>query len=598
MTNTKRKKTLCDFFAGSDVPTKGKSHDCGPRNANLRDVGSSNLGKEHAIMEETAYRAMAKFFCQAGASPKSIENVHFKKFIAYLNPKFRPSSAILSRYCLELYEEDKAKVKETLQSLNGRVSLSVERLTYNKFNDFSYWPTSDFEETYFDFICLRVHFIDEDWKLRSWVISFRSFDAYDDYVGETIQCLLDFGIEDNICAVTVHSYLDIDETVDAIKSNLLEKKTLQLDGQLFRVSCCADMFSSLVNKAFGMIDDLISHIRLIVCWGRSLPVWNVTFLKLQEALELEAKGEYLKTDDYKGYDIPSPQEWEKVRGVCKLVGHVYNAAQVLFMAKRPTAGLYFHNLNKLRFNLMKDSASSDEFAGNLANSMLKKFGEYWRNMYLVLALATIMDPRYKVKYLEFCFLKYGGNDHSPLPSILEAIRSLFNDYVVDKSSMEYPLSDSGSDDSDTGEDLISDEFDTGEDLLEPVEVLDDPSFGFDCSDEFSKFIQTTSQPPKSELDCYLEEPIFPWTKNFDVLSWWKAASPRYPALSNLARDLLSIQLSHVTGYEAYYTEVREPDRSTTSMEADLVNALMSTKSWCDKQWRNAMKAEGSVAQNK
>lgn len=261
------------------------------------------------------------------------------------------------------------------------------------------------------------------------------------------------------------------------------------------------------------------------------------------------------------------------------------------MEKRPSAGLYFHNLNKLRINLMKDSMSSDEFARSLANIMLKKFGKYWTHMYLVLALATIMDPRYKVKYLEFCFLKYEGNDLLPLSSILEAIQRLLDDYVVHRSSMEYPMSDSDSDNSDTGEDLISDEFGTSEDLLEPMEVVNDPSFGFDCSDEFSKFIQTTSQPPKSELDCYLEEPIVPWTKNFDVLSWWKAASPRYPVLSKLARDLLSIQLSLVTGYDSYYTDLREPDRDMTSMESDLVNALMSTKSWFGKQRHNAMKAE-------
>ncbi|KAK4369292.1 hypothetical protein RND71_013084 [Anisodus tanguticus] len=112
-----------------------------------------------------------------------------------------------------------------------------------------------------------------------------SLNAYDDYVGETIQCLSDFGIEDKICVVTVHSYLDFDEVVDVNKSKLVEKKRLQLDGQLFRLSCCADMFSSMVKKGFGMIEDIISDIRLIVCWGKSLPVWNLTFLKLQEALE-------------------------------------------------------------------------------------------------------------------------------------------------------------------------------------------------------------------------------------------------------------------------------------------------------------------------
>ncbi|XP_055824260.1 zinc finger BED domain-containing protein RICESLEEPER 1-like [Solanum dulcamara] len=215
-------------------------------------------------------------------------------------------------------------------------------------------------------------------------------------------------------------------------------------------------------------------------------------------------------------------------------------------------------------------------------------------MYLVLALASIMDPRYKVTYLDFCFLKYEGNDHSPLSFILEAIQRLLDDYVVHRSSIEYPMSDSDSDDSDTGEDLISDEFDTSEDLLEPMETLDDPSFRFDCLDEFSKFIQTTSHPPKSELDCYLEEPIVPWTKNFDVLNWWKTASPRYPILSKLARDLLSIQFALVTGYDAYYTNFRAPDRDMTSMKSDLANALLSTKSWFDKQRRNAVITNSSV----
>ncbi|KAK6782783.1 hypothetical protein RDI58_020579 [Solanum bulbocastanum] len=120
MSDAKR-KTLCDFFPRSDIPTKGKSHDCEPRNANPRNVNRSNLGKEHVVNEETTYRTMAKFFCQSGTSPKSVEAVHFKKLTAYLNPKFCPSSAILSRYCLELYEEEKAKVKEILRSLNGRI---------------------------------------------------------------------------------------------------------------------------------------------------------------------------------------------------------------------------------------------------------------------------------------------------------------------------------------------------------------------------------------------------------------------------------------------------------------------------------------------
>lgn len=94
------------------IPTKGKNHDCEPRNANPRNVDRSNLGKEHFVNEETAYRTMATFFCQSGTSPKSVEAVHFKKLTAYLNPKFCPSSAILSRYCLECTRKRKQKLKK------------------------------------------------------------------------------------------------------------------------------------------------------------------------------------------------------------------------------------------------------------------------------------------------------------------------------------------------------------------------------------------------------------------------------------------------------------------------------------------------------
>ena len=48
---------------------------------------------------------------------------------------------------------------------------------------------------------------------------------------------------------------------------------------------------------------------------------------------------------------------------------------------------------------------------------------------VVLAIATVMDPRYKIMYFEFSSSKYGGKDGNiEVSTVLMAIRSLYDDY--------------------------------------------------------------------------------------------------------------------------------------------------------------------------
>lgn len=57
--------------------------------------------------------------------------------------------------------------------------------------------------------------------------------------------------------------------------------------------------------------------------------------------------------------------------------------------------------------------------------------------------------------------------------------------------------------------------------------------------DYIQFIQSTQAPqPESELDWYFEEPVLPWTHEFNALSWWRNASSKYPTLSRMACDLL------------------------------------------------------------
>lgn len=43
---------------------------------------------------------------------------------------------------------------------------------------------------------------------------------------------------------------------------------------------------------------------------------------------------------------------------------------------------------------------------------------------------------------------------------------------------------------------------------------------------------------------------------YDVLSWWKVSSPKFPVLSTVARDVFAMQVSSVASESAFSTSGR------------------------------------------
>ena len=58
---------------------------------------------------------------------------------------------------------------------------------------------------------------------------------------------------------------------------------------------------------------------------------------------------------------------------------------------------------------------------------------------------------------------------------------------------------------------------------------------------------------KSQLDLYLEEPRLSKKKNskLEVLSWWKENYNRFPMLSLMARDLMSIPITTIASKSSF-----------------------------------------------
>lgn len=533
----------------------------------IGDGGSDNEIDPHdAFDEQKACISVAKFFCSAGLPPQTANEYHFRALSNHLNPQFRGSVADIGRYCLETYDEVKAKIKQVLSNLEGQMSLSIDILRYEK----RYYYVQDY-------LCLSAHFIDSNWKMKKWILRFRRDDLKELPHEFLLNAVKEWEIEGKVSAITMLNDHLFDETFELVQDHIIGNRELKLNGRMYRVYCAGDMVSRMVQGAYKPISKTIDIVSELYPFWKSQPLWYLTSFKLKDASELESKGEYSSDFVLDNYRVPSADEWEKVRSICELVDSIYKVTEVLFQAKYPTANIYLYHLRELREILLEKSTSSDVFIQGVAKKMLKKFDKYWKKMYLVLAVAMVMDPRFKMKYLEFTSSEFDDSDGIPgFTTVLEAIRGLFNDYVTQFPEKDYDdskystSSESASDLEEEGEE------ESGDKIEEEPRNLDDI---YKLLPDYFQFVQSASRPPKSELDWYLEEPVVPWSHDFNALSWWRSASAKYPVLSKMARNLLGIPLSVATSYEAFYTEPREADERIIRSGPKMMNALMCTKSW-------------------
>ncbi|RVW59190.1 Zinc finger BED domain-containing protein RICESLEEPER 1 [Vitis vinifera] len=196
----------------------------------------------------------------------------------------------------------------------------------------------------------------------------------------------------------------------------------------------------------------------------------------------------------------------------------------------PTANIYFPEICDIHIQLIEWCKSPDDFISSLALKMKAKFDKYWSKCSLALAVAVILDPRFKMKLVEYYYPQIYGNDAADrIKDVSDGIKELFNVYCSTSASLHQGVALPGSSLPSTSND--------SRDRLK----------GFD------KFIHETSQ-------------------NQNI-------KPRYPILSMMVRDVLGIPMSTVAPEVVFSTGARVLDHYRSSLNPDTRQALICTQDW-------------------
>ncbi|XP_021672490.2 zinc finger BED domain-containing protein RICESLEEPER 2 [Hevea brasiliensis] len=523
---------------------------------------------------------IARMIILHGYPVQMVEHVGFRVFVKNLQPLFEiVTTDRVEADCMDIYSQEKQKVYEVLDKLPGKISLSAN--LWSAFDDAEY-------------LCLTAHYIDEAWQLKKKTLNFVLVDPThtEDVRSEVIMtCLMDWDIDRKLFSMTFDSHSANDNVVHRIRDRLSQNRFLYCNGMLFDTRCAVSLMKVMVHDSLEVLSVVTHKIRESIRYVRSSQVtlmkfneiaseggvesqkclcldnpsrWDSTYFMLEVALEYRWVFSRLQEQDIAYSMCPTDLEWERVRTVTSYLKHFVEVANVFVKDKYPTANIYFSEICDIHLHLIEWCKNSDDFISSMALKIKSKFDEYWEKCSFSLAVAAMLDPRFKIKLIEYYYQQIFGTGSAELiDEVFEYIKALYNEHSI-------------------GSPLAS--FDQGLTCQVSGSAGCLPSSGRDSKDRlmgYDKFLHETSQSQgiRSDLDKYLEEPLFPRSVDFNILNWWKVHTPRYPILAMMARNILGIPMSKVTPEFAFDNGGRVLDREWSSLRPTTVQALMCSQDW-------------------
>ncbi|XP_074287835.1 zinc finger BED domain-containing protein RICESLEEPER 3-like [Silene latifolia] len=266
-----------------------------------------------------------------------------------------------------------------------------------------------------------------------------------------------------------------------------------------------------------------------------------------------------KDKDIKVYNLSSA-EWKKVNELHKFLKVFYEVTNSFSASNTPTANVYFHGVWKIHKKLDEVYNSPPSFLSTMVIDMHEKFNKYWSEYSLILSCAAVLDPRFKLERVEYCYSKLYGNVYAKekIEDIKNTLFELYDEYkdvfgesshfVKNTSNYDHVLGVNGR---------------------------------MDDEEDYATFLSKKRKidAEKSELELYLEEKNVDLNEDLNVLLYWKKQSERFSCLSCLARDILTVPISTVPSESAFSMGKKLINPWRSSLSPQTIEALACHEDW-------------------
>ncbi|KAI2662030.1 E3 SUMO-protein ligase ZBED1 [Labeo rohita] len=498
-------------------------------------------------------RAIALYIAKDMVPIQTIERDGFRHVVHTLDSRYElPGRKFFSQKCLpELYTEVRDRVMNEIRHLEA----------YSATTDL--WSSRTTEP----YISLTIHFIDDDWKLRSRCLQTAFFP--EDHTGAIIalglkDALSAWGLDEaRLVCMTTDSGANMVRALEINKWTRLAcfghrlhnaiERSVQHDARVARATGMCKKVVSTFSYSWKKKNALTSAQRELNLPPHKLITesptrWGSRVKMMERVLEQEkAITQVLAADQKSRHLLPTWQDIDVLEAITKALKPLQDFTDALSGEEYVSVSYVKPVLHLLNTNILKP----EEDKAGLCEDIKKRVLDYLNEKYKdpatdeLLTMATFLDPRFKTTYMS--------------PEKLEEVRSRV---ATETKALEEKTATGASSTEDQSERETS---------TAPVQ-LKKPKHSLG-----SFFKKCSSAPPKQqgidmELDGYLL--MVTADSDSDPLEWWRLQCSHFPRISRLAKKYLCIPATSSPSERAFSTGGNIVTSSRASLKPENVDRLV------------------------
>ncbi|KAJ4757217.1 Zinc finger BED domain-containing protein RICESLEEPER 2 [Rhynchospora pubera] len=473
------------------------------------------------------------------------------------------------------YQNEKKKLAVQLKHLTSRVSFTCE-------------ITGEIK----GYCSMTAFFIDDDFNLVKRLIGFKKLND-SGIVAGIESCISDWKLEDKVFTFTLAPGLDQSDVIDSLKAKY--SSNMLFDGQYIHVPCCRTTVVDFIDhyiysfvlkegrkirEFFETLTSIPSRMSIFnkLAMEMGFPplneIWLEKYAEDLDSVVIMLKDVILYKDVFSQYVLteigqwhftqanPCCINWKRVELAVQLIVPISDTVNGWSNCQYPTANLYFRSfleIGAIISSLEKDISEIEvvhksEAGENHFLDLKDAIVNHLSTCNVILFIACVLDPRFKLVFLEYCFEKIFESNQVKVKiyRIRECLRMFFDEYAQKEADKSFSLPKETTS-------IKQEDPSTNSTLMCHTTIIKEFSL-------YKKQVKKTTT--QSELDEYLNEDVVDvGDASFDLLGWWKQNRLQYPVLARIARDILAIP-----NFPSSASAEQEPDPR-------LVDAVLCSKAW-------------------